>query len=308
MPTPAPTSEPQLTGSSTRIVVLGSQGGQQITQLTGANVRAGSSIAIEVDGQVTVIDCGPGSLHRLAQAGYDANQVRHVLVTHCHADHVAELGSFATFAWSSGRNGVDRDRRLDVYGPTGLADYQRGMKASLRLSIEDQEGPLGQRPAFSEFAHWHELEPTDEVMAVFADDHLEVTAIRVAHGAMPALAFRIRTAQVDVVFSGDRGVTGDRFTEFARGADVLFHEVIHGSLVQAVLEGQGMAPTFVDHLVHDHTDAPDVGRIATEAGVPKLVLYHLIPGNPGITDDQWIDLVRPHFAGEILVAHDLQVL
>ena len=62
------------------------------------------------------------------------------------------------------------------------------------------------------------------------------------------------------------------------------------------------------HLVDDHTDAPDVGRVATEAGVALLVLYHLIPANPGIDDQRWIDLVRPTYDGEIVVAHDLQVL
>jgi ribonuclease BN (tRNA processing enzyme) len=38
------------------------------------------------------------------------------------------------------------------------------------------------------------------------------------------------------------------------------------------------------------------------AGVETLVLYHLIPGHPGITDEAWTAKVEAHFAGQIIVA------
>jgi ribonuclease BN (tRNA processing enzyme) len=41
------------------------------------------------------------------------------------------------------------------------------------------------------------------------------------------------------------------------------------------------------------------------AGVRTLMLYHLIPGSPAITDEAWAALVRPHFAGPIIVGRDL---
>ena len=59
-------------------------------------------------GELLVLDCGVGSLHRLMEAGYDANQVRHVLITHHHQDHTAELGNFAGFGWSSGATAATR--------------------------------------------------------------------------------------------------------------------------------------------------------------------------------------------------------
>lgn len=297
-----------LSRGRTKVVVLGSHGGQQITQLTGSHQRCGTSLLIDVDGELTIVDCGCGSVHRLAEAGYDANAVRRVLITHCHADHVAELGSLVSFAWSSGRNGAEADRHLDVYGPTGIADYEAGFKQSVRRSIADQEGPLGQVPTFDEFATWHELVPPRSPVEVLATEAVTVTAVRVQHGAMPSLGFRIRTPDVDLAISGDRGVGRDGFTEFAQGADALIHEVIHRPLVVAALEGQGTAPTFIDHLVDDHTDVPDAGRIAAEAGVGALVLYHLIPANPAIDDATWTSLVGPEFTGQVVVARDLLVL
>jgi ribonuclease BN (tRNA processing enzyme) len=49
----------------------------------------------------------------------------------------------------------------------------------------------------------------------------------------------------------------------------------------------------------------DVGRVAAAAGVKTLVLSHLVPADdPAITDDMWIAAARPHFKGDIVVAHD----
>jgi ribonuclease BN (tRNA processing enzyme) len=101
----------------TKIIVLGSHGGQQATLLSGAHARAGTSVLIDVDGVVTVVDCGIGPLHRLLEAGYDAHRVRNILISHQHQDHNADLGTFAGFAWASGRGAANASRRLDIYGP-----------------------------------------------------------------------------------------------------------------------------------------------------------------------------------------------
>jgi ribonuclease BN (tRNA processing enzyme) len=273
-----------------------------------ANVRCGTSVLIDVDGVLTVLDCGCGSAHRVTEAGYDLNAVRNVVITHHHEDHVADLGSMAALSWSSGRNGAAPHRRLDVYGPTGTRDFEVGFKRSIRLSIADQEGALGQRPPFAQYARWHEMAPPPRAAHVFSDDRLEVRAIRVQHGSMPTVGYRIRTPDVDLAFSGDRGAHGDRFRSFARGAEVLFHEIIDKTTVLNVLASEHVAPRFIDHLVNDHCDPETVGRVATFAGVQTLVLYHLIPGALGITDDAWRAKVAPFYAGRILVAKDLLVV
>lgn len=308
-PTARPAStRPTPAKGSSRVIVLGSHGGQQINQLTGAGDRAGSSLLIDVDGELTVIDSGCGSVHRLAEAGYDANAVRNVFVTHCHADHVAETGSLASFVWSSGRNGGDPNRRLDLYGPTGMYDVEDGTKLALRRSIADQEGPLAQRPVFDEFAVWHEFEPPAEITTLLDDPGLKVEALKVTHGQLPAVGYRVTIPEGVIAISGDRGAGKDDFVDLARGADVLVHEVINRPLIEAGLRGKA-AESFISHLVEDHTDAPDVGRLATEAGVEHLVLYHLIPANSNVVSDQaWIDLVRPTYDGRITVAHDLDTI
>jgi ribonuclease BN (tRNA processing enzyme) len=305
----ADTAQPVASRGRTRIVVLGSQGGQQITAAAGAGVRAGTSVLIAVDDVVTVVDCGVGSLHRLVEGGYDADRVRNILMTHHHQDHNADLGNFAGFAWCSGRTD-DPDRRLDIYGPAGTLRYEQGYKLSARDSIDDQEGDLGQGVPFDEFARWHEFDvPADAgaPIAVFEDDRFDVRAARVYHGGVESVAFRVRTPDVDVVFSGDRGATWqDEFIAFAKGADVLVHEIIDLKLLERLLKTAD--PKFLEHLADDHSDPETVGTAATGAGVAALVLYHLVPGNPAITERAWQRKVEPYYSGRIVVSKDLMVI
>jgi ribonuclease BN (tRNA processing enzyme) len=305
------TVTPVVSRGKTKVVMLGSLGGQQMTPLVGANVRCGTSVLIDVDGEVTVLDCGCGSVHRVVEAGYELSQVRRILITHCHFDHISDLTSMAYFAWTAGRNsGRGSRRRIDVHGPTGIGDIRRHFHRSMRTTIADQQGPLGQTPRFSKFAHWHEFAPPKKAKGVYETDRVEVRAIRVKHGSMPSVGYRVKTPDVDLAFSGDRGDKGDRFAEFAKGADVLFSEIIHEQLVLAQLNSQKPKPakSFVEHLIYDHTTPGAVGRLATDAGVPVLVLYHLVPGTPGISDDHWRSIVSPTYDGQIIVSKDLMLL
>jgi hypothetical protein len=82
-----------------------------------------------------------------------ANQER----SSCHggsiSDRRAELRLPEDAATASVERGRGRrNRRIDVYGPTGTKAYEQGYKRMTRLSIADQEGPLGLRPTFDRFA------------------------------------------------------------------------------------------------------------------------------------------------------------
>jgi len=304
------TAVPAATGRSgrTKIYLLGSQGGQQRTQLTGANVRGGPSALIVVDGVGYLVDAGVGALMRLNEAGFDANVVRHVFVTHHHQDHNADLGNMIGFSWTAGRF-ASADRRLDVWGPPGTKSYVRGYKISTARSIADQEGPLEQKPSLDRYLHTHELSMRGTIRSpgvrVMGDERVTVSAIRVNHGSMPSVGYRFETPDQKIVFSGDRGDRGDDLAPFARGADVLFHEISDLEVVQAALAAQGAPPRYVDHQLHDHSGGELVGRTASDAGVAKLVLYHLVPGTPAISDERWRALVSPYYAGEIVVGRDL---
>jgi ribonuclease BN (tRNA processing enzyme) len=196
-----------------------------------------------------------------------------------------------------------------VWGPAGTTAYLRGYKTSTARSIRDQEGPLQQKPPLDKYVRGHELSMRGAIrtggVEVMRDERVVVRAIRVNHGEMPSVGYRIETPDLTIVFSGDRGDLGDDFATFAKGAFVMFQEISVLDLVRSILEGQGAPASFIDHQLHDHSGGELVGRTATEAGVPKLVLYHLVPGTTGLSDEHWRALVAPHYAGEIVVGKDL---
>ncbi|UUY01749.1 MBL fold metallo-hydrolase [Svornostia abyssi] len=280
------------------MIVLGSLGGQSYTDVSGARLRAGTSVAFVVDGAVYLVDCGLGSLARLLEAGLTPADVRAVLVTHHHADHTADLGALLVHAWSAGRRPEVR-----VHGPAPTASWVRALPDVHRVAT-DRAVAHATRPAFSAFVRAEEFATGGDAAVVLRDDRVEVRALTVDHGGLPSVAYRVRTADRDVVLSGDTGGKTD-LAGFAAGADTLMHEVIDFPLAERVLRAQGAAEEFIGHQRDDHSPPEVCGATATRAGVRTLVLYHLIPGTPGVTDTAWRAKVAPSFAGRVLVARDL---
>ena len=80
--------------------------------------RAASSALLELDGLRLVFDCGRGVAARLAALGYRQDQLRHVVVSHFHADHVSDLVPLMQAgSWS---RTDPRSRDLHIWGPPGL--------------------------------------------------------------------------------------------------------------------------------------------------------------------------------------------
>jgi ribonuclease BN (tRNA processing enzyme) len=91
----------------------------------------------------------------------------------------------------------------------------------------------------------------------------------------------------------------------AAGADVLVHEVID---IDRLFERAPRLPNSAatrNHLAAAHSSPADVGDVATRAGVRRLVLSHLVPGDGDPSDEEWVARVRPHFGGDIVCGVDL---
>src|SRR5207248_6633560 len=87
-----------------------------------------------------------------------------------------------------------------------------------------------------------------------------------------------------IVFSGDTAYFPP-LAEFAKGADILVHEVMYAPALERLLARTPNAPTLMAHLKASHTLTDEVGRIATQAGVKTLVLSHLVPADdPSVTE------------------------
>ncbi|MDT3679016.1 MAG: MBL fold metallo-hydrolase [Burkholderiaceae bacterium] len=172
----------------------------------------------------------------------------------------------------------------------------------MRFDIETRIGDEG-KPDLRKLVVAHEIAGDGEV---FRNDSVRVTAMRVEHPPIrDAYALRFECPDRVIVFSGDTAYL-PKLAEFARGADVLVHEVMYLPGVDALVKRVPNAATLREHLLASHTLTDDVGRIAQAAGVQTLVLSHFVPGDDAsITDEMWAEGVRKHYSGRIVVGADL---
>ena len=278
-----------------KLVLLGTAGGP-----TPKRTRAAPAQAIVIGDAVYLVDCGNGVGRQMALAGLPLRGLRHVFLTHHHSDHAADLVALPLLAWAAGL-----ETELVLHGPAPL---ERSVKEGLRAVAFDvatrvrDEG----RPPLGDLVRVHEFRGDG---IVHRDAHVTVRAARVEHPPIrEAYAYRFDTANWGVVVSGDTAPSAN-LVALARGADVLVHEVLlQDAAGVAEWVGKPMAHPLVQHIVRSHTSFRDLGRIAHEAGVGKLVLSHFVPGDAVVDRDAVLSEIRKSFGGEVVFGEDLLVI
>jgi len=286
----------QLPERGTRWIILGSKGGPRVT--TG---RSNPANVLLVDGVPHVVDCGYGVAKRLEEVKVALPRIRYIFVTHLHSDHVLEYGTMVDAAWSAGLS-----HPIDAYGPVGLAALTEHFWEANRFDIEIRIPDEG-KPDPRKLLMVHEIGDSGPVMS---NDRIKVRAFRTPHPPIleKNYAYRFETPQGVIVYACDTAYN-PQLADFARGADLLIHEALYVPGVEALAARVKNAVTLKAHLLAAHTSTEDVGRIAAAAGVKKLVLSHLVPGDdPTITDEMWVEGAAKHYDGPIVVARDLMVL
>ena len=272
-----------------RVVLLGTKGGP-----TPGPYRAAPATILVVGGRGYLVDCGNGTANQLAKARVPLPSLQHVFVTHNHSDHVIDAGTLAVLAWDSGLT-----HPLTFHGPPPLAKIVAGQVAAADYDVEARMREEG-RPPLGPLV---QVEEQSEPGIVLREAGLTVTCALVDHWTVkPAFAYRFDTPGRSVVISGDTTYS-PALVALAKGADLLIHEAMYLPALASM--GPENAPGLREHLIRSHSTTQQVGRVAAEAGVKKLVLSHLVPGNPAITDAMWLAGVREHYRGEAVVGRDL---
>ena len=276
-----------------RIILLGTKGGPSL----GTSGRSNPSTLIIINDTPYIVDCGYGTSRQLLSAGVSFNKLRYIFITHHHSDHNLEYGALFYNAWITGL-----PIQVDAYGPSGLGKMTQDFFNYLNFDIETRIVDEG-RPDPRKLIVAHDL---NKPGIVLENNDVKVTSCLVRHPPIKlAFAYRFDAKDRSVVISGDTAYAPE-LAEFAKGADVLVHEVMYLPGVEELIKQLPNARRLREHLMAAHTLPEDVGKIADRAGVNTLVLSHFVPGNaPSITDDQWSDGVRKHFKGRIIVGKDL---
>lgn len=274
-----------------RLVLLGSKGGPAL--------RPGgpwpSSSLLELGGRSIVVDCGLGVTRGLADAGIGLKALDLIFVTHLHSDHVLELGPLIHTDWTAGLA-----KPVSVYGPTGTSHYWRHFCQAMAFDIDIRIADEG-RPDIRRLVSIVEFGEGQ----VFEQRGLKVTALRVDHPPVTdCFALRFDHDGKSVVFSADTAFFPP-LAGFAKGADILVHEAMLEQGIERLVAKTGNGARLKEHLLASHSFAEEAGCIASDAGVKRLVLNHLIPADdPEIGETDWTAAVRKTWAGDLTIARD----
>jgi len=261
--------------------------------------RSGPAVAIVVNDRPYLVDFGPGVVRRAAAmsptyggsiSGLEIRNLRYAFLTHLHSDHSAGLSDLILTPWV-----LERDKPLELYGPDGVEDMASHVLKAYQADIDYRINGL--EPAND--AGWRVNVHEVEEGVVFEDENVKVEAFRVRHGTWPnAFGYRFTTPDRVIVISGD-AAPDEALVKYARGADILIHEVYS-------VEGFQRRDEFWQRYHStNHTSAHELGEIAARAKPGLLVLYHVLFW--GASEETVLREVREKYSGKVILANDLDV-
>lgn len=274
--------------------------------LTGTGVphprpgRAGAGVLIRHDSVAMQFDAGRASVMRLMEAGTPPHALTAVFLTHVHSDHVVGLPDLAMTRWIQQQ--LAKSGPLVVVAAEGAAArFVRRMLVPYEEDIALRVDHVGALPIEVTLMPF-EASAAPEVVWVSDDARVRVLAVAVHHEPVPeAVAYRVETPDATVVVSGDTRVCGE-VQQLSVGADLLVHEACRTTAMAPLITG-----TVFETIFSYHADTVELGAMAERAGVPHVVLTHLIPPPDSAGDaDLFVgDLRRGGYRGRITVGEDL---
>ncbi len=257
--------------------------------------RSGPAAAVIVNGHSYLVDCGPGIVRRAAAAtragvpGLAMKDLKTVFITHLHSDHTLGYPDLIFSPWVLGRS-----QHLSAYGPHGLQEMTNHILAAWNKDIDVRTKGLEHANTTGYVVDVHEIQPG----VVYKDDNVTVKAFLVKHGSWDeAFGYRFEAPGRTIVISGDTAPT-DAVVTACSGCDVLLHEVY--PLVPTGPDAPSKA-----YFAAFHTSTEELAAIASRAKPKLLVLYHQVFHN--VPEGELLRLVREHYAGAVVSAHDLDV-
>ncbi len=197
--------------------------------------RTTTMLAFSDADNLVVIDCGGDVIQRVLAAGLNPLDLKHLMLSHSHPDHISGFPLFMEKIWLAGR----RDP-IPTYGLPEALDQAKRTFATFDTS----------RWKGLPVCEWHEVKNE-----VFEDDSWHVASAPVVH-SVPTIGFRIhcKTSNSVVAYSCDTEPT-EAVVQLAHEADILIHE--------ATGEYPG------------HSSAAQAAEIARKANAKQLILVHL---------------------------------
>jgi ribonuclease BN (tRNA processing enzyme)/dienelactone hydrolase len=276
------------------VILLGTRSGPAIDPQ-----RGGIGTLIVAGPERLLFDVGRGVPTAISRMGVVPADVTKVFLTHLHSDHVIALPELYLFPWAS----QGRSTPLEVWGPDGTKAMMQNLQKAFAFDIGIRRDVDEKYPA-SGIA----IMATDiREGIVYQANGVSVTAFLVDHRPVtPAFGYRVDYRGRSVVLSGDTRPS-ENLVKFAKGADVLIHEVGARSKQDPIFSGppdellpnsratRRLVKTILDH----HTDPLEAGTVF-ERVKPKLAVFSHYPGGAATI----LPLVRQTYAGPVEFGED----
>ncbi|MDH3307398.1 MAG: MBL fold metallo-hydrolase [Acidimicrobiia bacterium] len=263
--------------------------------------RQGPATLVEAGGLRLLFDAGRGVATQLARVGIAPEELDAVFLTHHHFDHMGGLGDLLMAAWNRGFR-----QRLPVYGPRGTsaivaALFENIYRSDIRFRLREADVNGQPIKSVAEYVQAHDLESG----VVEPGIGIRVEVGRVEHGETAlglgddewsAVGYRIEAQERAMTISGD-AVAGKDLGRLAQGTDAL--------VICCYLAGDEI-DTEENRFLTEHViaGAPQVARIAADAGCACLVLTHLREKSESMLASL-VAQIRQLYSGKIVVGEDL---
>ncbi len=232
--------------------------------------HANTHFVLSGRGSNVLVDCVGSDILRLEKVGINQENLNHIILTHCHPDHISGIPPLLMSLWLMGRN-----KPLNLYG----LDHTLNCIEKMMDLYEWHSWPKFFPVLF------HRLPETEKVLVLETED-FRILASPVCH-IIPTIGLRMeaRLSGKVMAYSCDTEPC-PQVIGLGRGADILIHE------------SAGSA--------YGHSSSGQAGEIAQKAGAKALYLIHYPPNLYG--DQDLIDQAKQFFSGEVRFAEDFMEL